>query len=303
MRVLTAIFTFLVTLAVVCGLGFLITREVLLQIAVSQLKSDISQLQRVARNTGSYIQECQKKGSNTLDGRVIDGIQLRFTSPTEYQLEVICSQYSLDPVLVESKELPWLVRKEAGGSGIRWQVEPSAVSVTLWGRTRSLGVEDEQLVEGLSPTEIGTAFSPVTSCSGYGYTCCQAETSLGEGTQITTATDCPRTCYTSCAARPIILSVTTQPFFDQVTRTVTVGRGEEVSIGYVMDAAGLEGVTTTVDFGDGEQASFTEINGSAPHTYQCTQGSCQYNVQVQATAANGAASAATPITQLTVLVQ
>jgi hypothetical protein len=150
---------------------------------------------------------------------------------------------------------------------------------------------------------VGTAYSPATSCAGFGYTCCQPETSIGQGEQITIATDCPRTCHTSCSVRPIILSVTTQPFLDQATRTVTVPRGSEVSIGYVVDQQMLEDVVTTIDYGDGQQQQFLEISGFSSHTYTCPTGNCRYTVEVSATAGNGVVSADTPITKLTVIVQ
>lgn len=303
MRVITSLFTSLLVIAVIAGVGFVVVREVLLQVALSQLKSDAGQLQRIARNTGGYIQECLQKGSNSLDDQIIQDIQLRFTSSTEYQLEVICSQHTLDPIVIESHQLPMFVQKAAGSSGLKWQLDPTAVAVTLWGRTRSLGIREETIVDGLSPVDVGIAFAPATSCTGYGFTCCQAETSIGKGEPIAAATDCPRSCFTSCSARPVILSLTTQPFLDQVTRTVQLGKGEELSIGYVMDASGLDAVTTVVDFGDGEQASFTEINGLTSHTYSCLQPSCQYQLSVVATASNGASSADTPVTKLTVLVQ
>lgn len=303
MRVLKTLFFSLLLIGIIGGIGFLITREVVLQIALSQISSHASQMQRIARNTGSYIQECQQKGSTPLTGSLIQAIQLRFTSSTAYALEVICSQYSLDPIVVETATLPPFVEKVAGSAGLTWRVEPSAISLTAGGRTRSIGITEEDVVVGLTPADASSAFGPVTSCSGYGYTCCQAETSVGQGDQVTTATDCPRTCFTSCAARPVILSVTTQPFLDQATRTVQLNRGEELSVGYVMDNAGLEGVVTTIDFGDGEQAQFTEINALAPHTYQCFGPSCSYQLVVSATAANGAVSAATPVTMVTVVVQ
>lgn len=303
MRVLkTLLFSFF-WIAVIAGSGFLIAREVMLQLAMSQLTSDAKQLQGIARNTGAYIQDCQAKGSNPLDGTIIQSIQLRFTSSTEYQIEVICSQYSIDPLVVEKQKLPTFVKKVPGSSGLSWRYEPTAVALELWGRTRSLGVVEEKVEIGLTPEEVGSTFAPVTSCSGFGYTCCQPETTVGEGDAVTSVTDCPRTCHTSCSLRPVILSVSSQPFIDQATRTVTIPRGSEVSIGYVVDFQGLDGVITTVDYGDGQQDSFTEVSGFAPHTYQCTGRSCTYLVQVRAASENGVVSADTPITKVTVIVQ
>jgi hypothetical protein len=303
MRVLKTLFFSLFWLVLIAGIGFLITREVLLQLALSQLTSDAKQLQGIARNTGVYIQDCQAKGSNPLDGSIIESIQLRFTSPNEYQIEVICSQYSIDPLIVEKQTLPYFVTKVPGTSGLTWRFEPTAVSLQLWGRTRSLGISEEKVEPGLTPAEVGTAFAPITSCLGLGYTCCQNETTIGEGPTVSTVTDCPRTCHTSCNSRPVILSVSSQPFIDQATRTVTIPRGSEVSIGYVVDHQGLEGVVTTVDYGDGQQDQFTEVSGFAPHTYQCATGGCRYAVQVSATSADGVVSADTPITKVTVIVQ
>lgn len=303
MRILSFIVKVLIGGAVLVGIGFFVSREVLLQIAISQLKSDTAQMRSIARNTGAYIQNCQRQGTTGISGQFIDAIQLRFISDTEYVVEVVCSELRITPIEVLSNSLPMMVEKVPGSSGLTWGVEPSAVSLAIWGRQRSLGIEEESIVPALSPAEVGTAMAPPTSCEGFGYTCCQQELTIGTGELISRAQDCPQTCYQQCQDRPIVLSVTTQPFYDQATRTVTVQRGQPLQAGFVIDAQGLENVATTLNFGDGATQNFTEINGTASHTYQCSAPSCTYTLSVSAEDSSGISSAQTPLSQIKVVVQ
>jgi hypothetical protein len=300
LRIIKTLLSSIIIFVVLGGIGFFAVREVLTQMAVSQLKASVSKMRQIAANTGAYTQECRLKG--VTQGRAIEMIQLRFTSDTEYFVEVVCSNFSLSPIQVSQKSLPPLVTKVPGNSGLVWQELPTSLGVQLWGRTLQVGVTDFQLVTGSSVQTIQPV-RPITSCQGYGFECCQIETAQGEGALVSDAADCPRTCYSSCVARPVILSVTTQPFLDQKTRTVTLKAGEEVEVGYVLDAAVLEGLRVTIDFGDGEQQRFSDINDRTAHVYKCGGGNCQYQLTVSAVDGAGIMSAATPITKINVVVK
>lgn len=302
MRVLRTMITSLLGMGIVAVIAFFLTREILLQVAISQLKSSAGRLQKIARNTGGYIQTCREKGIVESTDGAIGSIHLRFTSDTEYVIEVICSQFRLDPIEVERSTLAPLVTKVAGSSGLVWQDEPTLVVLELWGRSRQLGIEDRRIVTEVSQPPF-KPIVPITSCEGYGYTCCQPEGYQGEGELLPEAQDCPRTCYTSCIARPIVTAFSTRPFYDQKTRILQVQSGQSVDFSYVIGVDDPETMTVTVDFGDGQQEQFTGATGQTSHTYQCRSGACQYQASVVGTTAAGVSSVVTPLAKIQITVQ
>lgn len=302
MRVLKFIFTSLIILFVIGFGGSYIAREFILTMGVTNMKNSLRQVAGVAKNSGTYAAECRKKGIIELDESSIKTIQLRFTSDTEYQIEVICRQFSLDPIIVDDAELPRFVRKTDGFSGIVWGEDLSGVSIESFGKKKSVYVEDFSIYLG-TLEDVQGSIGPLTSCSGHGYTCCSPDTTIGVGEQLTRVSDCPQTCFEKCVNRPVVLSVSTQPFFDLKTRVLTVNKGEQVIVAYVIDPADSKELSVSIDFGDGQTEQLSEFSGDVVHQYDCDQFSCSYDLQVTAVNEKGIEAAQTSITRVRVIVQ
>jgi len=302
MRILKALLFFSLGLLVIGGAGFLIAREVLLIVAVSQVRASLNTLRRTATNTGSYVQACRQKGLTDDSVSAIDRLQLRFDSPTTYVLEVICNQFLLDPIVIFEEELPPFTKKAAGSSGIIYGEDLGGIGLEVWGRSRGITMQGKEIQYVPLVRTLGLP-GPVTSCSGHGYTCCQAELAEGVGTVMTNVSDCPRSCYQSCVLRPLVLSVNTQPYFsDPAARQIEVRAGQPLEVAYVLDPQGSESLTVTVDFGDGTNETLTGFQGQASHVYACSQPSCRYQLTVQAVNEQGTQSMVTSISQVEIRV-
>ncbi|NCN87585.1 MAG: hypothetical protein GW941_01675 [Candidatus Pacebacteria bacterium] len=302
MRILKLIFFSIFFLAIFGSGGFFIAREVFLSMGISSMRTALKQVSTVSRNSGIYATECRKKGIIELDESSIKTIQLRFTSDTEYQIEVICRQFSLDPIIVEEGTLPYLVRKSDGFSGVVWGEDLSGVAIQALGKVKSVYVEDFSVYTG-NLDDVEGSIGPLTSCEGNGFSCCSADTAMGSGEILTSVSDCPQSCYESCIRRPVILSVSTQPFFDLKTRVLTVNRGEKVVVAYVTDFADSKELNIEINFGDGESISMSEYSGDVLHQYNCSQETCTYNLEVSAINEKGIEAARTAVTRVTVIVQ
>jgi hypothetical protein len=65
-----------------------------------------------ATRKAEYDTQCKQKGG---DG--VKTVQLRFTSSTEYQIEIVCGHFSNDPFIADTYVLPPMVKKVGGQSG------------------------------------------------------------------------------------------------------------------------------------------------------------------------------------------
>lgn len=302
MRILKASFTFLIFILIIGGVGFLIAREVLLTMAASSFTSSVTTLRRTAMNTGPYVQECRARGITDDSVSAIETIQLRFTSPREYVIEVICSQFTLDPIEVASFELPPLVTKTLGSSGLVWGQEFGGVGLEIWGRSRGIFVEDGKIIR--DEAELAhQIMGPKTSCAGHGYECCYEETSLGQGEILDQVTDCPRSCYESCVRRPLVVSFRSLPLMDAGSRTIEVRAGQPVELAYVVDPVGSQELMVEIDYGDGEVEQFLTYEGSSTHFYNCAQETCQYSAMIKAVIEGEIDSHPTPLSFITVEVR
>ncbi|HYD34560.1 MAG TPA: hypothetical protein VD999_00675 [Vitreimonas sp.] len=304
MRVLQTIFISLLFLAVAAGVGFLVAREAFLIWGVATVRESVTQMRRISVNSGIYLQQCKEKGISDLNQEIIGSIQLRFESSNTYVIEVVCAQFPLSPITVTTKKLPMFVTKIPGAAGIIWGENRSGVGLTVWGRSRAIVVENREVtyqpISANEPGELG--FSPVSSCSGYGFTCCALDNSLGQGNQLTGVSDCPRSCYQQCQVRPQVLSVTTQPFYDPATRQVIVAAGESLEINYVVDTLSQELKEVTVEYGDGTSETFTTKTGTANHTYSCFEAKCEFQASVKVTDRTGTESPLTHLSSVKVVV-
>lgn len=314
MRVLYSLLSSVVAIAIVLAIGFLIAREGLLFWGVSTVRSSITVMRQLAVNAGQYGTECRKLGVSD-DEQAISAIQLRFTSDTEYVVEVVCGQFRLNPLVIETKQLPFMVKKLPGASGIVWGEARSGVRLGVWGRTRSIITENREVAFTSNPDEFLGA-GPISSCQGYGYLCCAEESSIGDGDLFSGATDCPKTCFPGCLPRPVVLSLTTDPFYQPETRTLDVSAGEMVTFGYVVTMPPLRGKpeeaqselavsptqSVVIEYGDGSSDLAVEEAGSFTHAYQCVGARCVYQLSLKVTDINGVSAAVTPVSQLKVVV-
>jgi hypothetical protein len=302
MRVISFLFSSLFGLAVVLIVGGLVGRELLLLAGASTIRSSLTTLHKISRDNLQYARMCREKGGNSIDGATVGALNLRFLSSTRYVLEVVCSQFISDPILVETYNLPFFVKKTPGSSGITWSPERSAVELEVFGRKTIIGIENEQITSFASGS-VSLGLSPQSTCEGHGYMCCQNETHSGTGQPYSSVSDCPRSCFAQCIPRPLILSLNSDPFVEEGTRTATTPNGQPVIFTFVASYEKAEPVTITLDFGDGQQETFTKLNGSTNHTYSCPSGGCTFPVTISAVSKSGVQSTATPITRLTIVVQ
>lgn len=300
MRIIKFIFRSLIFITIVGGVGFLLGREILMAMGISKIKSSLSTL-RSSSVQRSYFGKCRAKGSIFLEGDDPAVIQLRFISTNEYVLEVLCSQFSIDPILLKQEQLPMFVNKIAGGSGVIWGDSRSGIILEVFNRQKSIGVEDRVITTFSVNSQLG--FGPATSCAGYGFSCCSYESEQGVGKQFNDPTDCPKTCFSSCVGRPVILAFNTQPVVDLQSRSVTVNSGESVTFSFVIDAGTADSINVKLDFGDGKTDSFYSDKQIITHDYQCAQEKCSYQVKLTATNDAGVSAVDLPITNMIVLVK
>ncbi len=302
MRVIRALLTSLLILAIIGGISGLIAREYYMYQAVTLVSNALTELQKAATSTGIYRKQCSQRGLPSAFEDII--LQLRFTTRTQFVTEVVCGGSTLNPITLGQFTLPSFVQKRAGGSsGVIIGSPQSGVTLDIWWAQKDIVVENSQVHV---MTNAGTKIldpGPLSACVGYGYQCCQSEVSEGEGETYTHVSDCPKSCYSACLPRPIVLSFLTD-VSASAGRSVQVRAGEVVSFNYVVDPGSSKGATVQLEYGDGQKETTTKISGSLTHTYMCsTPGGCQYAASISARSATGAQAAATPLTQLSIQVQ
>ncbi len=300
MRILKFFLTSAFVVGVLVLITGLITREVLLLWGVNRIKASVSELQAISRNATEYVRQCRQKGTPAGD-EIITSLQLRFTSSTQYALEVICSRFPLDPIVIRTQELPPFVKKRPGSTGILWGQEVSGVGVEVFGRKRDVVVNDRS-IKTAQPGKSTLGVFPASTCSGYGYMCCQAETAEGVGEAYSGVTDCPRTCYSACISRPVVLSFATDPFPEDQTRTISIQAGESVTFSYVVSYEAKGSITAHIEYGDGSQEEITELSSTSSHVYECNQAKCTYKAILTAKGQNGSTAAQTPLGQMNIIV-
>ncbi len=302
MRVFRFLFISFIVLSVVAAIGLLIGREALLIWGMSNLRSSVTRMKSSAANLGPLITECQKRGGTELTSAAVDRIQLRFTSDREYQIEAICDRFLLDPIMLGSGALPPLLQKKPGTSGLIWGEGSSAVTLTVGGRQRSLVLENGITSYTNQAVNIPLGNGPITSCQGYGFKCCALESTQGIGDQIAQANDCPRSCFSACVSRPVILSFTSDPFYEPATRVVTVAPGDPVVFAFVVDKGSAKNTTTTIEFGDGQNQVFETTEGEIAHQYTCASATCEFTASITSLDDRQATNMPTSITQIQVVI-
>lgn len=296
MRVLRILFTGFFTIIVLAVGAFFGAREVLLWWASNSITASIEELGR-SEIKGAFAQQCQRLVGSDVFTSITAEYQLRFLTDREYTLEVVCDESAKNPILISRKKLPLLVSKVPGSSGILPDAPLSGIRLTVFAeqlgfvrelvghipdflvRERAVVLSQGAVLADKDPEELGVG--PVTSCEGYGFMCCDAQTQMGAGESLAGAQDCPSSCFSSCITRPVLLSFTTDPFINPQTRSLTVAPGGTVSFHYVADAGKSDELNAILRFGDGEQVQLQGTTGSTEHKYTCPRQSCTYTAQIE----------------------
>lgn len=305
MRIIKILLVYLAVVAVFLGLAFLLAREVLLFMAVSMVKSSLSQV-RDDYLQQNYASECMTKGSERDDRGRVHTVQLRYTSEKEYVVETVCHQMEFSPILITSETLPPFVKHQAGHSGFRWGTD-GGLNLECLGRTSSVMVVENEIVSSHSSSAVLMSQGPPSECVSYDYQCCDSIIHSGRGQLMDMALDCPESCFEACLDRPIIVNFSTQPSYDRVTRLLQTSAKKPIIFSFmaspnqepaflddqksddwldklfanielllVSEKEEEEQVEVVLDFGDGHQETFVGLRGQVEHQYQCPGGGCEY---------------------------
>lgn len=302
MRILSLMIRSVILLLIVAGIAFLIGREVLLALGMTKMREALSSARVLRIAPGTIAPQCQTSALTDPTQAIVEQVQLTFISDTVFELQLLCRSSLRQPVMISQFELPPFVKKIPGTSGLIWGPGTTGVTLEVWGRHRSLILEDQKAVfeNGFLPAGIGTG--PMASCSGYGFSCCPTDSTVGQGLQTSLVNDCPRTCYSQCITRPVVLSFTSQPFYDLETRVISISTGDEVIFSYVVNPGTGLTAESTLDFGDGTKDVSQDTAKSVSHLYTCDQSVCDYPVQLLLKDNRGIDSVNTPLSRFTVRV-
>ncbi len=295
MRILKIFFGAITFFAIITIVGFFITRESLLYWGTSKVESSLMSLAQ-SRNRDSFVSQCRQLGSTFVNGEDAVVYQLRFLSSNEFLLEAVCSQFSFDPILIKQVVLPQFVTKVPGTSGFVLNPRQSGIELQVFSeeinkisdiikidlsgllRKEAIVAENGIVIRDSENGYLGGG--PTTSCSGYGYQCCQDISQIGVGDKISGLVDCEKNCYSSCATRPVILSFNSSPLLDPRERSLVISDGATVEFTYVADAGKATTAGGVLDFGDGKKLPITGLAGQSSHTYSCNRASCEYTAQL-----------------------
>ena len=304
MRIIRFLLTSVIAVALIAGVFFLLIREVLLFVATSQVRSSLTVVKRSTNLIpGTPAPECQSGGVIQGSSLVtIYAVQLAFQNDRDFRWELVCDSPLREPVILAEFTLPPLVQKVPGSSGLLWREPYSTFAVEIWGRQRSYILQDRELSVVNGVVADPSPRQPVTACSGLGYQCCGLDSEVGSGGQATLVRDCPLSCYAQCLSRPVILSLTSQPYPDLTSRQVEVRAGETRTYSYLVDPGQGRTAEVTLQFGDGESHHSSDVQGSVDHTYRCQTSVCHYQVQLSAIDDLGTLSATSDVATLDVVV-
>lgn len=331
MRILKFFFTSLIG---ALGLGvilFFFGREIVLVVGGAMLKSDFNSLL-----DQSFASECVQQFGYAQESYN----QIRFLSPRNYNLEVVCADFVDTPIKISEKQLPLLVNKTSATTGFILSSDdaPNFIQLHALGRTMWVYTDGGDLhTNYLTKADLDYEAGPESVCSAYNATCCALETESGVGAAITTATDCPKSCYAACSLRPTVLSFNSRPGFDPSERVVEVRAGEPVTLSYVIANGksdvfagqlikdeqiswlqriqalfrGQPGqhelglslpVTVMVDLGDGTSWQGQLLQDTFDHVYECANRTCFFQVRLTASDAAGVLSADNELAKMVVKV-
>ncbi len=335
MRVVKTLLWSIVSILLVLGLIFALMREVLLITATSRVKNSLQQVRQIDSEQ-TYLTECMSRGSSKNEAGRIHHTQLRFIDRSHYVVEVVCNRMEHDPLEVDQNKLPTIVKLESGQSGIRWPAD-AGMNFHCLRRTASVSVADNMIHTSLRRSEINDYQGPPSNCPSYGFQCCDETTQIGQGEQIFEALDCPQTCFRDCLDRPLILSFSSQPHYNRLTRTLEIEQSEPVSFSYLVtpnqeadlaftsyeaslqedwveqaialidtilyQSPEVQETKVILDFGDGSVDEFIGLRGQVEHKYECAGNECLYHATLTVINADGVESLQTAQNTIKVLVQ
>lgn len=302
MRVIRFFLTTLLGLSILGGIGFLVTREALLLLAQSQVKSVATKLNGISKTSG-YAQDCLDKiGKEANILEPVASVQMRFVDEKTYFTEVICYLHPQEPISIDQFTLPFFVTKAPGSSGIVAGDQPSGITLEIWGRKTAIAFASNKAVSA----QVDQKYTryPTAECKGFGYQCCTPELGVAQGEVVQPVLDCPTQCYTQCIVRPVVLSFVSDPYPDQATRQVILQKGESITFFYVFESRQDGSITGTIDFGDGQSQALEGTQGEVKHTYQCNLFECEYSAVLTLTnTQNQVSSVVSPLSTLLITIK
>lgn len=289
MRILRFFIQILILAGIIGAVVYFFGGTVWLHAATSQIQSDARFLVDMQANSDIYLKDCQSAPSSS-DASSPIAYQLRFTDPTHYNIEVVCSLIENAPLLIRSEQLPLGISTLPGSSGLYFPVAgDSNSSVTL----RSLGKEEmlslvHDVVTYGTPTSKPPSDLPRSQCSGFGYQCCEGQSQSGIGTSLTSGIlDCPGKCFLTCANIPYIQVFTSDPPPTLDLREVLMQTNSlDVTFSYGIQSPDAQLKNVHIDFGDGTSQDTQVGQGIFEHTYTC-QTTCRYSARISGTDTRG----------------
>lgn len=326
-RTLRYFFLFNALALIVAICGILVAKVVLLKLASSQVSKATLELERnrFARTVHTHCQALGAFDSGT-DQYTVVTQHVRFTSDTEYVQEGVCPGFSLAPIELGTFELPAFTSKVAGSSGIvTGQDAESGIELQVFAREvervaqfvpptitaalsdifvgkKSVVLSNGKIVSGI-PVEFLATAGPQSTCSGFGYSCCDVISELGVGQTYARATDCPNNCYSQCDALPVILSFNTSPTLSLRDRSVSIAKNETVTFSYVLDVPDGDQLLGTLDYGDGTSTPVLDAEATVSHMYSCPTTRCTYTAQLTVATVDGKLAPQGSINSATIVVQ
>jgi hypothetical protein len=275
--------------------AFLVGRELLLLYTSVTLTNQVNTVKLYSKNPTIYEQACLAKFPDITGGEALDGFQLRFLDETNYVIEAVCKFHDNEPIVIRAGGLPQFAKHMAGSSGLFFDPSnaPSKFAIDVFGRSSSVAIGS-----------VGDTMEPATSCTGWGYQCCDAQTQVALGVNVgNKAIDCPGRCVSICKSRPVVLSFAVDPQMtpERVTTLARVGNQPlQATFTYVVSDPDGSVTSVLLDFGDGQSQKFTDsqtvTQNVAAHNYACpgTQLHCSFTATLTVTDNEGYVSPDTP---------
>jgi hypothetical protein len=274
------------------ALGALVWGKPMVQTVTTthELRSALRLVANLAQEPKHY-QECQQLSESdifAIKRYPLVAYQLRFTSPTAFVVEAVCSGSSKPTVEVNSKILPSGSHVVAGTGvevPIKTEPEDAQFVVVVGEEVMTYGFKDGEVFSSESEAhyELATGEQPQTTCEGVGLVCCDAQKQVGLGEQQTNVSNCPQTCFASCMNRPQVTLFNSDPPATSLDRQVDLTRSNStLRISYRIDDPDNTIGSVDVDWGDGEGVSGLPAKHTLDHTYTCLSQQCAYRVVLSA---------------------
>lgn len=306
MRILVLLFKLVLILGVVAAAAFFISREALLLIASRQMVSELRELQQTGKTKDAFNRNCRVSTTAEAIPATVQSVELAFLNESQFQLQLLCSNFSYQPVAIRSGSLPRFVTKAPGSGGFVWSSEvPTSITLSIWGRSQTITLNNQDITvssQGADQAVATSTLSPLTQCTGYGFQCCQDGSQVGAGEQAPNVLDCPRSCFSQCPARPVVLTFNTQPFYNSQTRVVNVMSGEVVTFSYVVELSGSDLQQVKLLLGDGQELTSLQTKDTLTHTFSCNQPLCTYQAKLTITDTAGMTNVDSNLNQVTISV-